>query len=80
MELSINHDLLRIDLNFWERIWAFFFNQTLDIPLNHIRQVTIAKPEIDWKAVRLPGTFDPRCDQSGHLLHQSRARILGGHS
>ncbi len=65
MELSINHDRLRIDLNFWERIWAFFFNQTLDIPLNHIRQVTIAKPEIDWKAVRLPGTFVPGVIKAG---------------
>ena len=51
MELSIERDRLRINLNLWERTLAFFFNQTLDIPLNHIRQVTVAKPKTDWKDV-----------------------------
>ncbi len=65
MELSINHDRLRIDLNPWERVWAFFFNQTLEISIAHIRQVTIAKPETDWKDVRLPGTFLPGVIKAG---------------
>ena len=65
MELSIDRDRLRINLNPWERVWAFFFNQTLEIPLNHIRQVTISKPETDWKDVRLPGTFLPGVIKAG---------------
>ena len=65
MELSIDCDRLRINLNLWERTLAFFFNQTLDIPLNHIRQATVAKPETDWKDVRLPGTFLPGVVKAG---------------
>jgi len=73
MQLSINHDRLRIDLNAWERILAFFFNQTLEIPLNHIHQATVEKPETDWKEVRLPGTFLPGVIKSG-TYYTSRGR------
>ncbi len=65
MQLLIDHDRLRIDLNTWERILAFFFNQTLEIPLNHIQQATTGKPETDWKEVRLPGTFLPGVIKAG---------------
>ncbi|MBC7825719.1 MAG: hypothetical protein H7126_18010 [Candidatus Parcubacteria bacterium] len=73
MQLSINHDRLRIDLNAWERILAFFFNQTLEIPLNHIHQATVEKPETDWKEVRLPGTFLPGVIKAG-TYYTSRGR------
>ncbi|MCY7324452.1 MAG: hypothetical protein LH660_22300 [Phormidesmis sp. CAN_BIN36] len=73
MELSIERDRLRIDLNPWERILAFFFNQTLEIPLNHIRRVMIAKPKTDWKDVRFPGTFLPGVDKEG-TYYTSRGR------
>ncbi len=73
MQLSINHDRLRIDLNAWERILAFFFNQTLEIPLNHIHQATTETPETDWKAVRLPGTFLPGVIKAG-TYYTSRGR------
>lgn len=73
MELSIDRDRLRINLNPWERMLAFFFNQTLDIPLDHIRQVTVAKPEIDWKEVRLPGTAVPGVIKAGtYYTNQGR--------
>ncbi len=65
MKLSIDRDRLRIELNPWERMLAFFFNQTLEIPLSHIRQATTIKPETDWKDVRLPGTFLPSVVKAG---------------
>ncbi len=73
MELSIDRDRLQIDLNPWERMLAFFFNQTLEIPLNHIRQATLTKPETDWKDVRLPGTFLPGIVKAG-TYYTSRGR------
>ena len=73
MELSIKHDRLRIDLNPWERVLAFFFNQTLEVPLNHIRQATVSKPKNDWKEVRLPGTFLPGVIKAG-TYYTSRGR------
>ncbi|KAM3098567.1 hypothetical protein ACKFKG_05930 [Phormidesmis sp. 146-35] len=65
MQLSIQNDRLHIDLSLWERIWAFFFNQTLEIPLDHIRQVTIAKPDSNWLDLRMPGTFLPGVIRAG---------------
>lgn len=65
MQLSIKNEQLQIDMNLWERIWAFFFNQTLQIPLNHICRVTIEKPDINWKEVRLPGTSIPGVIKAG---------------
>ncbi|MGV0025165.1 hypothetical protein [Phormidesmis priestleyi] len=65
MQLSIQNDRLQISLNNWERVWAFFFNQTLEIPLQHIRQVTIEKPVRTWKDLRMPGTYLPGLIKAG---------------
>jgi ssDNA-binding replication factor A large subunit len=65
MQLSIQNDHLRIDLSFWERFWAFFFNQTLEIPLDHIQRVTTEKPASSWKDMRLPGTSLPGIMKAG---------------
>lgn len=65
MHLSIADDRLRIDLNGWERIWAFFFNQTLEISLNHIQRVSTEKLEVNWQDTRLPGTLIPKVVKAG---------------
>ncbi len=65
MQLSIQNDRLQINLSFWERVWAFFFNQTLEIPLQHIRRVTIDQPVSNWSDLRMPGTYLPGVIKAG---------------
>lgn len=65
MQLILNSHQLKIDLDLWERIWAFYFNSELIIPLTHIKQVTTDEPHSSWADVRLPGTFLPGVIKAG---------------
>lgn len=65
MQLSLSEQTLNIDLDLWERIWAFYFNADLKIPLSHITQVSTETPASDWREVRLPGTFLPGVIKAG---------------
>lgn len=65
MQLLLSDHQLKIDLDIWERIWAFFFNADLEIPLEHITVVTTEEPHSSWSDVRLPGTFLPGVIKAG---------------
>ncbi|MER3434500.1 MAG: hypothetical protein C4288_14010 [Leptolyngbya sp. ERB_1_1] len=65
MQLSISDDQLKIDLDWWERFWAFYYNADLHIPLSHITKVTTEKPPSSWTDARLPGTFLPGVIKAG---------------
>lgn len=65
MQLEISGDRLKINLDIWERIWAFYFNADLEVPLNHITQVKTEEPCSGWMDVRLPGTFLPGVIKAG---------------
>lgn len=65
MQLSISDDQFKIDLDGWERIWAFYFNADLHIPLSHITQVSTEEPRHSWTDVRMPGTFLPGVIKAG---------------
>lgn len=65
MQLSLTNHQLKIDLDLWERIWAFYFNSELVIPLEHITQVNTEEPHSSWADVRLPGTFLPGVIKAG---------------
>ncbi|HTL89119.1 MAG TPA: PH domain-containing protein [Leptolyngbya sp.] len=65
MQLSISDSQLKIDLNGWERVWAFYFNADLSIPLNHIIQVSTSEPLSSWTDMRMPGTSLPGVIKAG---------------
>jgi hypothetical protein len=65
MQISISDDQFKIDLDGWERFWAFYFNADLHIPLSHITQVSTDEPRHSWTDVRLPGTFLPGVIKAG---------------
>ncbi len=65
MRLSISDNQLKIDLDGWERFWAFYFNADLSIPLNHITEVTTEEPQSSWTDARLPGTSIPGLIKAG---------------
>jgi hypothetical protein len=65
MRLSLSETHFTIDLDVWERIWAFYFNADLKIPLAHISRVTTDEPRSDWREIRLPGTFIPGVIKAG---------------
>lgn len=65
MLLSISDTDFKIDLDLWERIWAFYFNADLHIPLVHIVRASIEEPSSDWREVRMPGTAIPGVIKAG---------------
>lgn len=65
MQLSISNDQLKIDLDWTERFWAFYYNADLYIPLSHITKVMTEEPPSSWTDVRLPGTFFPGIIKAG---------------
>lgn len=65
MNLSIIDNQLRIELEWYEQLWAFTLAKTLDIPLSHIENVTTDKPQSNWREIRAPGTFLPGVIKAG---------------
>jgi hypothetical protein len=65
MKFEISENRLKINLDAWERVWAFYFNADLEVPLNHITRVTTEEPHSSWMDVRLPGTFLPGVIKAG---------------
>ncbi|MBW4419257.1 MAG: hypothetical protein KME13_08505 [Myxacorys californica WJT36-NPBG1] len=65
MLLSISDTHFKIDLDLWERIWAFYFNADLHIPLAHIVRASTEEPSSDWREVRMPGTAIPGVIKAG---------------
>jgi hypothetical protein len=65
MLLSIIGDKLTIELEWFEQLWAFNWEKTLEIPLAHIQRVTTEEPPSSWMEIRAPGTFIPRIIKAG---------------
>ena len=65
MNLSIIGDKLQIELEWYEQLWAFTLNKTLEIPLNHIQSATTEEPASNWAEIRAPGTFLPGVIKAG---------------
>ncbi|HEY9749906.1 MAG TPA: hypothetical protein V6C63_14570 [Allocoleopsis sp.] len=70
MQVSIKNNNFCIELNFWEKLWSLQFNHTWQIPLHHIEQATTTAPvnnwqKLNWKEVKLPGTFVPGVIKAG---------------
>ncbi|MEL6224267.1 MAG: hypothetical protein AAFR31_16660 [Cyanobacteria bacterium J06627_8] len=59
MELHITNTELNIQLNWQERLWAFHVGETITIPIQTIGVVSTQQPEMEWYALRAPGTAVP---------------------
>ncbi|WP_298916385.1 hypothetical protein [uncultured Nostoc sp.] len=59
MNLSIVDDKLQIEFTFKEQLLAVRLNKLWQISLAHIKQVTTAEPESNWRELRPPGSFRP---------------------
>jgi hypothetical protein len=59
MKLRFVASCLRIELEWYEQIFAITTNSTITIPLSHITNITNEFPNIQGHAIRAPGTHIP---------------------
>lgn len=64
MILNIIGSRLKIELEWYEKLWAFRF-QDLEIDLQHIERVSTEKPLSSWTEIRAPGTAIPGVIKAG---------------
>ncbi len=57
MELSIQNNILKIELKWWEKMLSVRGN--LEIHIGNIASVSTEKIPLTWKMLRLPGTCIP---------------------
>ncbi|HIK26802.1 MAG: hypothetical protein N3E45_10365 [Oscillatoriaceae bacterium SKW80] len=65
MNMSIIDNKLLIDLEWYEQLWAFTLNKTIEIPLEHIERITAEEPHSSWAEIRAPGIFIPGIIKAG---------------
>lgn len=65
MKLSITDNKLMLNLEWYEQLWAFNLNKTLEISLKNITEISTAEPESNWAEIRAPGTFVPGIIKAG---------------
>jgi hypothetical protein len=65
MNLSIIDQKLHIEFKLQEQLLAARLHNSWEIPLEHIQAVTTAKPESNWKELRIPGSFIPGIIKAG---------------
>lgn len=65
MQLQLTADRLRIDLDGWERLWAFHWQPFLELPLSQIVEARLGEPASDWRQMRAPGAFLPGVIKAG---------------
>jgi len=65
MQLRIIDGRVEIELEWLEKLLAFYFSNTLSFPLSHIQRVSTAEPLAKWWEIRAPGTFIPGVIKAG---------------
>ncbi|BAB74994.1 hypothetical protein ACN23B_16555 [Anabaena sp. FACHB-709] len=65
MQLNIVEDKLQLEFTWQEQLLAVRFQKLWLIPLAHIKQTTITKPQSSWKELRAPGSFIPGIIKAG---------------
>ncbi|MEQ9000209.1 MAG: hypothetical protein RID53_27340 [Coleofasciculus sp. B1-GNL1-01] len=73
MNLTIFDQKLRIELEWYEQLWAFTLDKLWEIPLNHIISVTTDEPPSSWTEIRAPGTALPGVIKAG-TYYSSRGK------
>ena len=78
MRLSLDHDTLRIELSWWQRLLAAH-PSTLAIPLDHIERADTERVATHWGEIRFPGSFIPWGAEGGHLPESGSKGLLVRH-
>ncbi|HEY9853400.1 MAG TPA: hypothetical protein V6D28_28275 [Leptolyngbyaceae cyanobacterium] len=65
MNLSIVENRLKIELEWYEQLWAFTLDKTMEIPISEIELATTEEPLSNWAEIRAPGTFLPGVIKAG---------------
>ncbi|BCL38387.1 hypothetical protein [Nostoc sp. MS1] len=65
MQLNIINNQLQIEFTWKEQLLAVRFQKLWLIPLAHIKQATVGKPQSSWKELRAPGSFIPGIIKAG---------------
>lgn len=65
MKLDIVNDDLRIEWEWYEMLWAFHFENPMNVPLGAIMDISTDKPSSDWRELRIPGTYLPGVIKAG---------------
>ncbi|MBD1913753.1 MULTISPECIES: hypothetical protein [unclassified Leptolyngbya] len=65
MYLTLNPTHLYIHLEGYERLWSFHLGSCIEVPLNHIAQVSTDLPLSTWRELRAPGTSLPGVIKAG---------------
>jgi len=73
MNLNIVDQKLRIELEWYEQLWAFTLDKVWQIPLNHITSVSTDEPPSSWTEIRAPGTALPGVIKAG-TYYSSRGK------
>ena len=71
MRLSLEGDILRVELSWWLKLVAFHFS-TLEIPLAHVVGVGTERVKTHWSERRIPGSFIPWPLKAGTYRRQGR--------
>ena len=65
MNINLDDNVIKIQLEPLERLWSFHISQSIEVPLSHIQSVRIEQPHTNWKELRAPGTYVPRLIKAG---------------
>lgn len=65
MNISIVDNKIRLQLEWYEQLWAFSWENPLEIPLAHLARITTDEPPSSWTEIRAPGTFLPGVIKAG---------------
>jgi hypothetical protein len=65
MKLYLADNLLTIELEWYEQLWAVTLDRQMHIPLDRIDRVTTTEPQSNWAEIRAPGTFLPGVIKAG---------------
>ncbi|WP_310481418.1 hypothetical protein [Chamaesiphon sp. VAR_48_metabat_403] len=65
MKLNLTTDLLTIELEWYEQLWAVTLERQMHIPLDRIDRATTDEPQSNWAEIRAPGTFLPGVIKAG---------------
>ena len=73
MQLHLSDQQLQIHLTWYEQLLAFHFGNPIQVPLQHIQQVSQARPDFSFAKIRAPGTSIPGIIRAGtYYGHQER--------
>ncbi len=70
MNFNIDRQHLRLELEWYERLWSVHVSQFIEIPLAHIRTISTDDPNDIMAGIRAPGTFVPALIKAGTYYTQ----------